>query len=71
MDDRGELSPIEKALEDAKRTLDAAPAEEVRRIIIERGGLGAAIATLTELADSDDPTVREEARALLERYGLG
>jgi len=71
MDDHGELSPTEQALKDAKRTLDAAPPEVVRRMILERGGLEAAITTLTELADSDDPTVREDARALLERYRLG
>lgn len=71
MDDHGGLSPIEQALEDAKQTLDAAPPEDVGRMISERGGIEAAIATLTELANSDDPTIREDARAVLERYRLG
>ena len=71
MDDHGGLSPTEQALETAKRTLDAVTREDVRRMIMERGGLETAIAALTELADSDDPTVREDARALLERFNLG
>ena len=71
MDDHGNLSPTEQALEDAKQTLDALPPEEARRLIMQAGGMHAAIATLTELAESEDPTVREDARATLERFRLG
>ncbi|MFC7487239.1 hypothetical protein ACOCJ7_00120 [Knoellia sp. CPCC 206453] len=71
MDDHGEMSEEEQALEDAKRVLDDLPAEQVRQLILETGAMEAAVAALTELADSDDPTVREDARAALDRFKLG
>ena len=71
MDDDGKLSASEQALAEAKQALDALPPEEVRRLLMEQRGIEAAIGALTELGDSDDPTVREDARAALERFGLG
>jgi hypothetical protein len=73
VDDHGNLSPDEqksKSLLELLELLELVAPEESRRAALERGLPELALNLLIERADSDDPTVREDARAALADLGL-
>lgn len=73
MDDHGNLSPEEregKELVELIEFLDVVTPEESRQAAIDRGLPELALNLLIERANSDDPVVREEARALIFEHGL-
>ncbi|MGB7964361.1 MAG: hypothetical protein WCF12_15575 [Propionicimonas sp.] len=66
MDDHGELSPEAKqsaALAELLQELERRHPEEMRKEAAARGLPELALDLLLQRADSDDPTVREDARA--------
>lgn len=73
MDDQGNPSPQEeegKQLLDLLQFLEVVAPEESRQAALDRGLPNLALDLLIERANSDDPVVREEARALVVELGL-
>lgn len=73
VDDHGELSADEKAsaaLLELLEQLERRHPETMHQEAARRGLPGLAFDLLVERADSDDPVVREEARALMAEHGF-
>lgn len=73
MDDHGNLSPEEeegRKLVELLEFLEVVAPEESRKAALDRGLPTLALNLLVERAYSDDPVVREEARALIAEHGL-
>lgn len=73
MDDHGELSPDEKesaALVELLEELERLHPEEMHQEAARRGLPALAFELLVERSKSDNPVVREEARALMAELGF-
>jgi hypothetical protein len=74
VDDHGELSPEEEqsaAVAELLQQLERLYPEEMRKQAAARGLPELALDLLQQRADSDDPTVREDARAQMVELQLG
>ena len=55
-----------------KAVFDAMPPEVVKKMLIDAGGVEAALSALADVAkNSESAEAREEARSIIEEYDLG